>query len=152
MITCSGSVIFNVIHPESVFKIPSDFEWLSPWHLLDRDKHAAALKGGQIFAQLESGEQIADSLNSELRREMPVGHPLYDFEFDAVAYCSADANDFLYVTNSTTFPLACVHLTWQIENDVLFPRTLLYSNTDDWYFQMKLEHHGCRNGDFLMDG
>ena len=151
-IYCSGSVIVDVIHPESVFKIPSDFEWLSPWHLLDRDKHASALEGGQIVAQIESGELVADSLNAELRREIPLGHRLYELEFDAIAYCSADFNEFLFVTNSPTFPLACVHLTWRVENDVLFPRTVLYSNADDWYSQMKLEHQGCRNGDFLMDG
>ena len=135
-----------------LFRLPTDFEWIQPWHPLDEIKHAAALEGGRHLAQVDSGQKIGDTLNLELRREISIGHGLYGTEFDAVAYCSEDPSEFLFTTNLLNFPLACVHLTWRVESDVLFPRASLYSNVNDWISQMRLENSGCRHGGFMLDG
>ena len=60
----------------------------------------------------------------------------------AVAYCSADPNEFLFVTNDPEQPIASVHLTWEVEHDPKWPYTTIYGSLEDWRTQMKREHTG----------
>jgi hypothetical protein len=67
-----------------------------------------------------------ESLEAELRAEVYPGHPLYRVECQAVAWNSADPNEFLFATAKREMPLAFVHLTWQPEHDPAWPYTVGY--------------------------
>lgn len=126
-----------------MFELPHDFQWLPPWSALDHEP--SALAWGELIAELEFGEQVADCLVAELRREMPNGHVLKHCELAAVGRCDADPNEFLFATDSPQAPLVVVHLTWSVETDPMWPFTYTFSTLQDWIEQMNKEHHGHTN-------
>jgi len=124
----------------TLFVIPDDFEWLPPWQpLRDESLH---MEMGRAISQLAKGEGVADSLAAELLREMAEGHKLHGLSLRAVAYCQADPNEFVFVTNDPKQPIACVHLTWERESDPLWPYTYSYTSLSEWAIQMRSEHDG----------
>jgi hypothetical protein len=125
-----------------MFELPSDFEWLAPWSALSDDADADALEGGQVQAELESGQTIAGGLVAELRREMPANHRLAECQLRLIGRCDADHNEFLFATDDVTAPIACVHLTWRTETDSRWPHADLYASLDEWDAQMKRENAG----------
>ena len=125
-----------------MFELPSDFEWLAPWSELTNDADPDALEGGQIQAELESGQTIARGLVAELRREMSPGHRLANCELRIIGKCDADHNEFLFATDDVTGPIAFVHLTWRTESNHTFPHTHMYATLNDWITQMKRENAG----------
>jgi len=125
-----------------MFELPSDFEWLAPWSELTNDADPDALEGGQIQAELESGQTIASGLVEEMRREMSPGHRLANCGLRIIGKCNADHNEFLFATDDVTAPIAFVHLTWRTESNDIFPHTQPYATLDDWVAQMKRENAG----------
>jgi len=125
-----------------MFELPTDFEWLAPWSALTNDADADALEGGQIQAELESGQTTADGLVAELRREMPANHRLAKCQLRVIGQCDADHNEFLFATDDATAPIACVHLTWRTETDSRWPHTNVYGSIAEWSAQMKRENVG----------
>lgn len=70
-----------------------------------------------------------ESIEAELRREVPAGHVLHGAACRAVAYNAADVNEFLFVTDRPDVPIAFVHLTFQVERSPKWPYTVVYP---DW--------------------
>ena len=130
-----------------MFALPPDFEWLSPWSPLSDDADPAVLEGGQVQAEIESGQTIAGGLVAELRREMPTDHRLANCELRVIGRCDADHNEFLFATDDTSAPIACVHLTWRTETDPMWPHTDVYATLDDWVAQMKRENAGFKEAE-----
>ena len=123
---------------------PDDFEWMSPWHpITSGDAHLLRQRGEISLDPPEDGT-VAKSLEDELMREIPEGHPLSGLKVRAIGYCSADPNEFLYLTSSPEHPIACVHLTWQTEADPRWPHTDLYASASDWTSQMLREYEGAK--------
>jgi hypothetical protein len=122
-----------------MYELPENFDWLPPWYPIEDEEYH--LKWGQMLP--DSGERpVGKSLVKELELEMPKGHVLYGLSLKAVAYCSADPNEFLFVSNDSAKPIACVHLTWKKEKDQTWPYTTVYSSSEEWFIQMKREHEG----------
>ncbi len=136
------SVIIDVIRLKRMFELPPDFKWLAPWSALSNDADPDAIAGGQVQAEIESGQTIAGGLVAELRREMPPDHRLAECELRVIGRCDADHNEFLYVTDDPSAPIACVHLTWKAESNANWPHADVYANLDDWITQMTRENVG----------
>lgn len=124
----------------TMFKIPVDFEWLNPWVPIDDPDMCAEF--GPLFGDPIDNSDPIPALIEELHREMPVGHILYGLSVNVVAFCAADHNEFLFVTDEPSKPIAHVHLTWSIESDPKWPHTTIYRTLDEWAAQMKREHDG----------
>ena len=135
-----------------MLELPAEFEWLAPWSPLTNDADPHALEGGQIQAELESGQTIANGLVAELRREMPAGHRLFNCELRVIGKCDADHNEFLYATNDATAPIACVHLTWKTESNANWPHADIYATLDEWIAQMNRENDGLTKMNGNNDG
>ncbi len=123
-----------------MFELPTDFEWLAPWSALTNDADPDAIEGGQIQAEIESGQTIASGLVAELCREMPIGHRLAGCELRVIGRCDADHNEFLFATDDPSAPIACVHLTWKIESNANWPHADVYASPNEWISQMKREN------------
>jgi hypothetical protein len=122
-----------------MFSIPQDYEWLAPWASIEDEGLHICL--GRAFPDA-CNESVAERLVEELRREMPDGHVLCKLGLQVVAYCEADPNEFLFVTDDPAKPVACVHLTWQEETDPTWPYTRVYGSLAEWTEQMEREHAG----------
>ena len=126
-----------------MFTIPAEYVWLDPWHRLSADSPKIIAQFGNDYPEAPDTETIAKSLEDELRRELPAGHPLSGLEVKVVGFCSDDPNEFLFVTSCRDYPIACVHLTWRKERHPLWPHTDRYTSLLDWTAQMKREHDGA---------
>lgn len=126
-----------------MFTIPIDFEWLTPW--IPIDEPAQREEFGPLFADPDENAAPAPTLIEELYREMPAGHVLCGMSVNVVAFCAADHNEFIFVTDNPNKPIACVHLTWAIETDPKWPHTDVYRSVDEWAVQMKREHDGYKS-------
>ena len=116
-----------------IYELPKTFTWLSPWHPIEDERSHPGLRGA-------SSEE--PSLVKELEREMPQGHVLSGLSLKAIAYCSADPEEFLFLSNDPKKPIACVHLTWKKETNPQWPHTDIYESAEEWLAQMKREHEG----------
>ena len=124
--------------------IPTEYEWLSPWlPIEDMPRYDEMPHFGFVLKGI-SGEPVEASLEDELRRELPPGHVLEGCDLAAVAFCTEDPNDFLFLTDDKNRPIACVHLTWAVETNPMWPRTHVYQSLDDWTKQMHKEHKAAK--------
>lgn len=69
---------------------------------------------------------MVESIETELQSEVCPGHLLYRVKCRAVAFNADDTNEFLFVTDNPTVPLAFVHLTYKAETDPVWPYTIPY--------------------------
>jgi len=129
-------------YPNEMFSLPGDFRWLAPWSALDDDADPCALECGQMQADIESGGTVGTGLVAELRREMPAGHRLANCNLCVVGRCDVDHNEFLFATDDPEIALACVHLTWRVETNPMWPYTYTYASAEAWAAQMQCEHDG----------
>ena len=85
-------------------------EWIEPW---------------------EAVEQPAESLNAELKKEVPPEHPLYGRSANAIGH-RIDCDDVLFELSNGT--LAVVHLTWSGKQDQhpQFPWTTQFQSIDEF--------------------
>ena len=109
---------------------------------MTNDADPDAIEGGQIQAELGSGQTVAGGLVAELRREMPPDHRLAKSELRVIGQCDADHNEFLYATDDPSAPIARVHLTWRTESHNNWPHANVYATLDEWMIQMKREIEG----------
>jgi hypothetical protein len=80
-----------------------------------------------------ASEQQAESLQSELQKELSPSHPLYGSECRAVARCGTN-DDVLFQTNSEDFQYAMVHLTWRGRVEVEgWPETKLFTSYQEFH-------------------
>jgi hypothetical protein len=89
------------------------------------------------------------ALESELRREIVMGHPLYGRSAVAVAR-RVDCDDVLFRVDHARYKLAVVHLTWRMkpEPDPTYPQSQLFADWNDWIANcMKPD-----NNDYLSEG
>ncbi len=107
---------------------------------------SAVLGFGDALAGSFTGEQIASSFSTELQREVCPEHPLHGVKTEAVAFCKEDPNEVLFVTNVSHAPIACVHLTWEVEAGPDWPHFDAYQNLEEWTLQMRREHEGSTKG------
>lgn len=70
-------------------------------------------------------------LETELRREISPTHQLYGLELLAVAR-DGGRDDVLFVPREGGGDVFCVHLTWAVEKDPLWPRTERYSGQSEF--------------------
>ncbi len=119
--------------------IPRNYRWLDPWLPLTNERKVLGF--GQALSEF-TGETVASKLSEELQRETCPKHPLHGCLTEAVAYCRADPNEVLYLTDHEQHPIACVHLTWQRESQATFPHFDGYANLALWTAQKKREHDG----------
>ena len=126
-----------------MFEFPSEFEWRTPW--IPIDDPTLIEEFGPIFADPDENAAPAPTLAEELHREMPKGHLLYGLKVKAVAFCVADHNEFLFVTNDPNKPIAWVHLTWSVESDRKWPFTCIYRTIAEWVDRMNREHNVYAN-------
>jgi hypothetical protein len=92
--------------------VPDDFLWPAAWKPLP-------LPDGWLG--------LVRSAEAELQSEVCPGHCLYRVACRAVAFNADDVNEFLFVTDNATAPLAFVHLTFRAESDPFWPYTVVYS-------------------------
>ncbi|MGE5474890.1 MAG: hypothetical protein ACM3UU_11790 [Ignavibacteriales bacterium] len=83
---------------------------LEPWELIKKEKL---------------------SIEQELQKEICDRHVLFGLKVEAVAR-RYDQDDFLFYLPDYQYKCAVVHLTWNIERDVMYPRTKLYLDIEDW--------------------
>jgi len=120
-----------------MYNFPENFEWLPPWFPIKNEQ--SHLNWAPIWT-ISDQNQVGKSLVQELQREVPKGHLLYGLSLKAVAFCSADPNEFLFVTDDPEKPIAFVHLTWEEEKKPNWPYTRIYTSSEDWYVEMNREH------------
>ncbi len=97
--------------------VPHNFRWPPPWQPLP-------LPDGWLG--------LVRSAEDELKSEMTSDHILHGVVCRAVAYNAEDTNEFLFATNSSSFPLAFVHLTFRKESDSEWPYTVRYTGWDEF--------------------
>jgi hypothetical protein len=102
------------------------FRWPPPWEALDDEGTRLGLPGAR--AAIFGRGAIASTLADELQREVCSEHPLAGHRCTAVAFNREDENEFLFVTTNPSFPVAVVHLTWEIERRPEYPYTMGYSS------------------------
>lgn len=138
-----------------LFRFPDQFEWLPPWIELHDDYAKLIPISFPDDHQLVVGR---DAIVTELRREMPESHVLYQSELDAIAvHVECGYKDFVFATNNEIHPIAVVHLTYSVESDPRWPSTKLISNLAEWINEMQLdyEHAGkpeldCSSGHYRL--
>jgi hypothetical protein len=77
-----------------------------------------------------SGER-GRQLEQELRREIPRTHRLHGVVVEAVATHDADNDDVLF-RGAGGEGVFCVHLTWNVERDSMWPHTQAFENVADF--------------------
>ena len=106
----------------AAYRLPSmSVEWLIPWHPI-------------VNADEQRG------LVSELRRELPQGHPLFGSDVSPIAR-RQDRDDVLFNLNDGR--VAIVHLTWsgKAEPTAKFRLTTFFDSVDSFVEEsMKPEH------------
>jgi hypothetical protein len=81
--------------------------------------------------QQEITEELARSLEAELRQELAPGHRLYGR--DAVAIAKREANDDVLFALPNSAEVAVVHLTWARRPEPLpWPRATIYASFDEF--------------------
>lgn|SRR5215468_3058097 len=113
---------------------PKGFEWPSPWVSI-RDESFCMTNLG-LLAGSVGDDPPGSSLVAELQREVCQAHPLYGRSCRVVAQSKDDPNEFVFVTDHSEYPIAFVHLTWQVETSPSFPWTVGYLSWEafmnDW--------------------
>jgi hypothetical protein len=105
---------------------PNRFEWPSPWVPIRDEK--SCLTYPRILSETFGNEPPEPFLVAELQREPCPLHQLHGLACLAVAQATDDPNEFVFVTSHPKFPVAFVHLTWQVEKTPEFPRTVRYES------------------------
>lgn len=103
-------------------------EWLAPWYSI-------ADNAAQVQA-----------MESELRRELGRGHPLFGVPVRAVAR-RADRDDVLFTLEDGTGRVAVVHLTWihRPPERPPWPATDVFPSWDSWVDEgMRVDHRDPR--------
>jgi len=86
-----------------------NIEWLEPW-----------------------GETEPNGFETELKREVKSGHPLYGIQVKAIAR-RFDCDDVLFALVKHSHALAVVHLTYSSsEFNSQWPQTRFFANLEDW--------------------
>lgn len=91
---------------------------------------------------LDPWYRAVPGLESELRKEVSDGHPLYGRKAISVAR-RQDSDDVLFLLLDHQSPLAVVHLTWsgRPERTSNWPQTTFYRSLQDWVERcMKPDH------------
>jgi hypothetical protein len=84
-------------------------------------------------------EEECQELSTELTRELPTGHVLKGISVRCLAR-RQDRDDVLVELADGSGRLACVHLTWQVEQEPLWPNAVIYENTAKWLTVMHVHH------------
>jgi hypothetical protein len=92
----------------------SKIQWRVPWHAISPDYAAKA--------------------ETEIHREMCVGHVLFGRSVTAVGY-RQDCDDVLFYLGESAPSFAVVHLSYQPEKDPKWPETSLFDSFDSWVEQ-----------------
>ncbi len=103
---------------------PENFVWPTPWRLIEASGASREVLGPQPY----ESDPRKFTFEAELQHELCPSHPLYRVECRAVARSSEHYDEFMFATARPDMPLAFVHLTWQIEDDPMFPHTVGYAS------------------------
>lgn len=80
-----------------------------------------------------------DALVSELHREVPKGHVLHGLPVNVLGRRD-DKDEVLFALQDGTGRLAAVHLTFQVETDVRWPRFSMFASEAEWIEKMEADH------------
>ena len=124
-----------------VLSVPSDFEWLEPWVPIEDPSAESVYRF--IIDQSKRSISAKEALRKELLHEICPSHPLHSVECRAVAYCRADTDDVLFVTQHRSIPIVCVHLTLEKEDRPEWPHFDSYESWNAWSRQMRSESNAA---------
>lgn len=80
-----------------------------------------------------------DALAAELRREVAKGHALHGMPVEALGRRD-DKDEVLFALQDGTGRLAAVHLTFQVETDISWPRFSMFASEAEWIEKMEADH------------
>ncbi|GAA6143194.1 hypothetical protein [Hydrogenophaga sp. 5NK40-0174] len=80
-----------------------------------------------------------EALVAELHRELPEGHVLHGKPVKAMGR-REDRDQALFALQDGTGRLAVVHLTFQVETDVSWPRFSMFGSEAEWIERMEVDH------------
>lgn len=80
-----------------------------------------------------------DALAFELEREASKGHPLHGVNVNVIAR-RRDTDDVLFALQDGTSRVAVVHLTWEMETNLAWPRVSMFQNMSSWLEAMNNDH------------
>ena len=104
---------------------PEHLEFLTPWEELPDDSE---------------GENRAEKLLSELRREIPSDHTLSRLALRAIAI-RRDQDDVLFEILGNEEKFVVVHMTWKKEKDPRWPLNRFFSNWPQWVDAVMIRDH-----------
>ena len=84
-------------------------------------------------------DEACTTLSAELSRELPPQHVLKGVPVKCLAR-RQDRDDVLFELNDGSGRLAVVHLTWQVEREPSWPRTVVYAGVSEWLAVMHSHH------------
>jgi hypothetical protein len=113
-------------------QLPPEIAWLSPWAGLAADV--------EPLPSVLDDQPYTQWLAAELQREVCDGHPLSGIDTKPIGFNQCDSNEFLFLTDHPTMPLALVHLTWQVETDPVWPWTRAFASLAEWTVWMQKCH------------
>ena len=109
-----------------------DYTWPNFWKpIADMPKDSDYPHHGFLYQEL-TDEPVAQTLEEELYRELPLGHILEGLTVQAIGFNTKDPSEFIFKTDDKTKKFVRVHLTWTKEKDSLWPSTETYSTFDVW--------------------
>ncbi len=86
------------------------------------------MKWTEVWEETTQDEQKA--LEAELKREVILGHPLYNMSVSAIAR-RTDCDDVLFAVAGSS-SVAVVHLSYGVETNPFWPPTQFFGSLDEW--------------------